>query len=462
MYKFRNDKILEERLDQLSPWNFLIEIKPGIFTIPRHQWIGQWSNIVIQDYISRNIFPFLAQLSDVQKSQTTVIDIGCNEGWLTMLLWKYGFKRILGIDGNPNNIEKANFFKEYYEMDNVDFVCEDIHEFNPRDKFDICIMLGVSNHLYNPIQVFKNICSFTNKYLIIDFYSLCDDFKDTNPEFNPNTGLSSVFGNIQCYFEKSDSLTSISEGNLVFQFSRRAMQMMLNFVGFSNVTELLPGVALPPNYKNDKRVFLSAKKHWHDKFIQEELQINEQYERAQANLKYSQPILKKEGLHGYNIVEYNGNFYGIPQGKFLTFDITEILFDEECAMGISFDDVQKMIIDHIIILKTSPMNKICGEIIRDKIKFSVGQELIIQSQTEKAKKIFNDILLREKERNNTEMISKIYFDLGRIAQKEQNAIKAKEYFQKCIVVCPEFHEASIRLKMLDNINNNIRCHSVFQ
>ena len=252
---------IERLVHGLGPWHFLIELEPGVFTIPRLHWIGLWHNVVAQDYVSRTLPPLLAQLNDSDPNHTSVIDIGCNEGWLSLLLFRLGFKRIVGIDPQPANIRKAKFLKEHFHMTNVDFICVNAEQFSPSEDFDYAIMLGVINHVHDPVGILENIYSYTKKHLILDFDSQCPDYVDNSPEPQFSTPLAGVQGNMRCFFERSHQVTSASDSNLVFQYSKRAMLLMMNAAGFSDVMQVLPRVAMPSHYKNEKRVLLVGRRH---------------------------------------------------------------------------------------------------------------------------------------------------------------------------------------------------------
>lgn len=271
---------LEKKLRELDYWHFLIEFEPGIFNIPQERWEGVRHNIIVQNYMTRTLFPILGMLDKNAKADTTIIDIGCNEGWLSLLLHRAGYKRIVGIDPNEGNIKRALFLKEYFDMKDVDFYCVDINDFKTEERFDFAIMLGVINHTHSPIGILQKIYDITNDYLIMDFDSLCNDYTESSPEPKFDTGLSDVFGNMKCYFERANQMTSYENNNLVFQYSKKAMQMMMNFVGFHDVFQILPRISTPPHYKNEKRVFLAGRKHKNKNYFEHEIMLDKEYMEA--------------------------------------------------------------------------------------------------------------------------------------------------------------------------------------
>ena len=449
-------------LRRLGPWNFLVELEPELFTIPRLHWQGLWHNIVVQDYISRTLPSFLNQVLGTNRKDISIVDIGCNEGWLTTLLWRLGYSRIVGVDGNRKNIEKAKFIKNYLGMGNVEFILSDLHDFKTEESFDVSIMLGVVNHLHNPVDCLKNIHSFTNQYIVLDFNAFCSDYHDTERVHKPDeTNLTAIFGNMKSQFEDAGDLTSITDGNLVFQFSRRAIIMLMNFTGFGDVLELHPGIAIPPNYKNNKRVYLAGRKKHDPEYFRQELSINNKYENAQEILFASTPHLVQENFQGYNIVRYFGKYYGVPHDHEKGFDIESLLRTETCFINESLESTMNMIVQH------SAKEKKAGddsELDRERIAefISYGRELILQSKHTEAKRIFEELLKKPEVMSKKNETGRIYFELSRIAYKEENVDEARRLSMLCLENTPEFMEAKLMLNNLAPEEPKIKVHKVFQ
>ena len=128
-----NKECLEQQIEELGPWNFLVE------------WSNFLQNIIVQDYLSRTLLPLLDRLNKKERSETSVIDIGCGEGWLCLLLYRSGYRRIFGIDSNERNIRKANLLKNHFGMEDVEFQCRQIQGFKTDELFDFSIMFGLIN-----------------------------------------------------------------------------------------------------------------------------------------------------------------------------------------------------------------------------------------------------------------------------------------------------------------------------
>jgi len=128
--------------------------------------------------------------------EKTVLDIGSNCGFLTLLISKH-VKDTDGVEINPYLISISNDVKDYLGINNVNFYNKSFEEFSTSKKYDL-------------------ICSFAN-----------DSTFDKNTKFN-----------FQEYIEK---IISLLEENGILIFESQAMDMM-------HPTKFLPKF----NFLNDR------------------------------------------------------------------------------------------------------------------------------------------------------------------------------------------------------------------
>lgn len=88
-------------------------------------------------------------------NKDSVLDAGCGIAKFHEFLISHNYKNVLGIDINENYIKIA---KEKYPYD---YIVYDISQekFDIKDKFDVIISMDVLEHVKNPYQYIKNICS---------------------------------------------------------------------------------------------------------------------------------------------------------------------------------------------------------------------------------------------------------------------------------------------------------------
>jgi len=91
------------------------------------------------------------------KEAERILDIGCSQGIVSLLLAKMG-KKCVGIDIQPEAIDYANNLleSEYANIQNrVRFECIDALKFEEDEKFDCIIITEVIEHLQNPGQILR-------------------------------------------------------------------------------------------------------------------------------------------------------------------------------------------------------------------------------------------------------------------------------------------------------------------
>ena len=119
------------------------------------------NNKIIYDGCRRKIENQHLRLDFIDVKGKTVVDIGCNSGYITTQLLKRGASYCLGIDLHREMIDICNLIKEIDNLDNIDFVQSPAYgDIGYRDeppircvvknypKFDIGLLLSVP-HGYN-------------------------------------------------------------------------------------------------------------------------------------------------------------------------------------------------------------------------------------------------------------------------------------------------------------------------
>jgi SAM-dependent methyltransferase len=71
----------------------------------------------------------------------TVIDLGCNLGYFSLIAKKAGAKQVLGIDNDASVIRGCNIIKKLYQAEDIDFQVADILSLTGKFSFDIGMMI---------------------------------------------------------------------------------------------------------------------------------------------------------------------------------------------------------------------------------------------------------------------------------------------------------------------------------
>lgn len=82
----------------------------------------------------------------------SVLEVGCGIGQFTPMLYD-GFKRVVGIDLDPENIEIA---KKTFCSPNHSFLVANAEKFSIDEKFDTILVAMILEHVDDPVAVLRN------------------------------------------------------------------------------------------------------------------------------------------------------------------------------------------------------------------------------------------------------------------------------------------------------------------
>ena len=121
-------------------------------------YLGTWGSLEMQGRVRRRV-KWMAG----QPQGATVIDLGCSEGILPILLARRGFQ-VTGIDINPEAIAFANDLRDQEEpqvRDRVTFVEADAFSYEaPAGEFDNVVLGEVIEHLREPAVMIARAAEF--------------------------------------------------------------------------------------------------------------------------------------------------------------------------------------------------------------------------------------------------------------------------------------------------------------
>lgn len=87
-----------------------------------------------------------------------VLELGPLEGGHTLQLARKG-AAVVGIEGHETNVERCLFVKEFFHLEDVDFIVGDLRTFNfrPLGQFDFIFNVGVLYHLDEPWKLLASL-----------------------------------------------------------------------------------------------------------------------------------------------------------------------------------------------------------------------------------------------------------------------------------------------------------------
>lgn len=100
----------------------------------------------------------------------TFLDVGCGSGVYSLELAGRGAKKVIGLDIAENMVEmcrtraiNAGF------SDNTTFIKSDLLAYNPDDKIDITIGIGLFDYISEPLPVLARMCQCSKEKVIVSF-----------------------------------------------------------------------------------------------------------------------------------------------------------------------------------------------------------------------------------------------------------------------------------------------------
>ena len=160
---------IKERIKELSTeeeWNHFYIFPNGIKTREKHiaspgYCINKW----------KRLKPIIKSLDPSGK---TMIDIGCSDGFFAIQSAALGLDSVLGTDIDPLRIDRANFAKEVYQIENVMFKQQDLYETQEDKSYDIVLGLGLI-HRIPDLESCLDKLSKIGDTLILEFKTLNKD-----------------------------------------------------------------------------------------------------------------------------------------------------------------------------------------------------------------------------------------------------------------------------------------------
>jgi hypothetical protein len=162
-----------QRLNEKFPekWYHNYYFGEGIKTIPGQ---GTEDNFLVRsDIILELIYRFLGirSMEDIAAGGHRLLDLGSAEGLQSIEAALHGFDTV-GVEGREVFIERAEFAKKAFALENVRFMRGDVRNISKDilGVFDVTLCLGILYHLNREAMLpfFKALSEMTSQLLIID------------------------------------------------------------------------------------------------------------------------------------------------------------------------------------------------------------------------------------------------------------------------------------------------------
>jgi tRNA (mo5U34)-methyltransferase len=128
------------RVRELGEWFHNMDLG-GVLTAPHH-FLGDYP---------RNKWERFAHVVPKDLRGLSVLDIGCNAGFYAIEMKRRGAERVLGIDTDESYLAQARFAAQVNGVD-IELRSMSVYEIGLlREKFDLVLFMGVTNHLRHPL-----------------------------------------------------------------------------------------------------------------------------------------------------------------------------------------------------------------------------------------------------------------------------------------------------------------------
>ncbi len=191
----------------------------------------------------------------------TCLDVGCNEGFFSHLLYHRG-ARVSGLDIRAENIRRARLVQQIKGLDpaRLDFTTADFFDVPPpAGGFEVTLALGLLYHLENPMGAVRKLQALTRGVCIVE--------SQVTRQINP---ITSGWGQYGATLELPASMAILREehhaldrlashgGTLSFIPNLAALTLMMTTAGFARVERLPARPGMNPQYLDQDRIMLAG------------------------------------------------------------------------------------------------------------------------------------------------------------------------------------------------------------
>lgn len=192
---------------------------------------------------------------------TRCLDIGCNEGYFSHLLYQRGAS-VTGIDIRETNIKRAEAVRSILNLDpaRLQFQRRDFFDLEPATgAFDIVFFLGLLYHIENPMGANRLLQSLTKTVCVIET-QLTRQRDPLYSGWGQETVTLELPASLAVLREEHQEIDNLAAhgGSLSFIPNAEAVRLMLTAAGFDHVEQVVAHPAMNRQYvRNDRGVFIA-------------------------------------------------------------------------------------------------------------------------------------------------------------------------------------------------------------
>lgn len=151
---------------RLGPWRLPYRLAYGITTMTDPTWRVARDRIL---YRRSLITATVAELLGDDLERSTVLDLGCNNGFFSLDLADRGAARVDGVDLRPENIAQARFLARHHGLHRAHFDVADVDRLGDDGRqWDVVLNLGLLYHVTQPLELMRSTYERCRRLAVID------------------------------------------------------------------------------------------------------------------------------------------------------------------------------------------------------------------------------------------------------------------------------------------------------
>ncbi|MBI3632699.1 MAG: DUF1698 domain-containing protein [Candidatus Vogelbacteria bacterium] len=193
-------------------------------------------------YFTRLIREAILENFTLEELKTfSILDVGCNDGWVLHGLSDLPFAKMVGIEPREKNIQKGKVVRKILKLENrVDYRCGNIESLG-KETFDIVICAGVLYHVESIPLALRQLRNSCRRFLFIE--SRCISSSFVSPKLKEQIEMRDlvyqfkqpIYGITAQKFESAYHDGSAREGTIVNIPTTESLLMHLEILGFDTI-----------------------------------------------------------------------------------------------------------------------------------------------------------------------------------------------------------------------------------
>lgn len=237
------EEMLRTQIHALGQWQYYFEFSHGLTT--KIEGTFNDGTILFHRFRSKLISETVVDLLGGTLGESTLLDLGSHCGLMSLDMAYRGAKFVHGVEYRRQNLNQAEFLKQYYHIDNTAFTQGDATKLTPEAyQVDVVLCLGLLYHVVSPIELIEYCYNTATKFAVID--TVCHHAADAGYRLVRNKSVASAIEGTRSY---------------ELQPTHRGVVETMQAVGFRHVVEVIgeADVAVPLYSNRERCCFIGFK-----------------------------------------------------------------------------------------------------------------------------------------------------------------------------------------------------------